>query len=180
MILKGAAVQRYYYTLQMSQGEIEYLDEKRYMKDFGTSDKARHHNHARIAMQGMTGANDKIRIVMSVVPQGYYLANSCNYIFAPNNIDIYALLGLLNSKLINWFFRCFSTNSNVNGYEIDNLPIPNISKDNQIKLRDLVKSIMEKKNSDNYADTQNEESKIDDIVYQLYNLTIEERLVIEK
>jgi hypothetical protein len=39
---------------------------------------------------------------------------------------------------------------------------------------------MEKKNSDNYADTQNEESKIDDIVYQLYNLTIEERLVIEK
>ena len=117
---------------------------------------------------------------MSVVPQGYYLANSCNYIFAPNNIDIYALLGLLNSKLINWFFRCFSTNSNVNGYEIDNLPIPNISKDNQIKLRDLVKSIMEKKNSDNYADTQNEESKIDDIVYQLYNLTIEERLVIEK
>ena len=179
-ILKGAAIQRYFYTLQMSQGEIEYLDEKRYMKEFGTSDKARHHNHARIAMQGMTGANDKIRIVMSVVPQGYYLANSCNYIFAPNNIDIYALLGLLNSKLINWFFRCFSTNSNVNGYEIDNLPIPNISKDNQIKLRDLVKSIMEKKNSDNYADTQNEESKIDDIVYQLYNLTIEERLVIEK
>jgi Alw26I/Eco31I/Esp3I family type II restriction m6 adenine DNA methyltransferase len=179
-ILKGAAIQRYFYTLQMSQGEIEYLDEKRYMKEFGTSDKARHHNHARIAMQGMTGANDKIRIIMSVVPQGYYLANSCNYIFAPNNIDIYALLGVLNSKLINWLFRCFSTNSNVNGYEIDNLPIPNISKDNQIKLRDLVKIIMEKKNSDNYANTQNEESKIDDIVYQLYNLTNEERLVIEK
>jgi Alw26I/Eco31I/Esp3I family type II restriction m6 adenine DNA methyltransferase len=179
-ILKGAAIQRYFYTLQMSQGEIEYLDEKRYMKEFGTSDKARHHNHARIAMQGMTGANDKIRIVMSVVPQGYYLANSCNYIFAPNNIDIYALLGLLNSKLINWFFRCFSTNSNVNGYEIDNLPIPNINKADQIKLRDLVEIIMEKKNSDNYADTQNEESKIDDIVYQLYNLTNEERLVIEK
>ena len=179
-ILKGAAIQRYYYTLQMSQGEIEYLNEKSYMKEYGTSDKSRHHNYARIAMQGMTGANDKIRIVMSIVPQGYYLANSCNYIFAPNNIDIYALLGLLNSKLINWFFRCFSTNSNVNGYEIDNLPIPNISKDNQVKLRDLVVTIIEKKNSDNYADTQNEESKIDDIVYQLYNLTNEERIVIEK
>ena len=179
-ILKGAAIQRYFYTLQMSQGEIEYLDEKRYMKEFGTSDKSRHHNHTRIAMQGMTGANDKIRIVMSVVPQGYYLANSCNYIFAPDCIDIYALLGVLNSKLINWFFRCFSTNSNVNGYEIDNLPIPNISKDHQIKLRNLVTTIIEKKNSDNYVDTQDEESKIDDIVYQLYNLTNKERQVIEE
>ena len=179
-ILKGAAIQRYYYTLQMSQGEIEYLDEKRYMKEFETSDKSRHHNHVRIAMQGMTGANDKIRIVMSIVPEGYYLANSCNYIFAPSHINIYALLGLLNSKIINWYFRCFSTNSNVNGYEIDNLPIPNISKDNQVKLMDLVKTIITKKKSNNYADTQNEESKIDDVVYQLYNLTNEERLIIEK
>lgn len=179
-ILKGAAIQRYYFTLHMSQGEIEYLDEKKYMTEFGKSDKSKHHNHIRIAMQGMTGANDKNRIVMSIVPQGYYLANSCNYIFAPDNIDIYALLGLLNSKLINWFFRCFSTNSNVNGYEIDNLPIPDISKDIQTKLRDLVLTIMKKKNSNIYSDTQNEESRIDDIVYQLYNLENEEISVIEK
>ena len=179
-ILKGAAIQRYYYTLQMSQGEIEYLDEKNYMKEFGNSDKSQHHNHLRIAMQGMTGANDKVRIVMSIVPQGYYLANSCNYIFPPSDIDICALLGLLNSKLINWFFRCFSTNSNVNGYEIDNLPIPNISKGIQIKLRDLVASIIEKKKSDIYADTKSEESIIDDVVYQLYNLSSEERIIIEK
>ena len=179
-ILKGAAIQRYYFTLHMSQGEIEYLDEKKYMTEFGKSDKSKHHNHIRIAMQGMTGANDKNRIVMSIVPQGYYLANSCNYIFAPDNIDIYALLGLLNSKLINWFFRCFSTNSNVNGYEIDNLPIPDISEDIQTKLRDLVLTIMKKKNSNIYSDTQNEESRIDDIVYQLYNLENEEISVIEK
>ena len=117
---------------------------------------------------------------MSIVPKGMYLGHSCKYILPSEDISMKCLLGFMNSKLANFFFRCFSTNSNVNGYEIDNLPIPNISKDNQIKLRDLVKSIMEKKNSDNYADTQNEESKIDDIVYQLYNLTIEERLVIEK
>ena len=180
VILKGAAIQRYYYTLQMSQGEIEYLDEKSYMKEYSASDKSQHHNHMRIAMQGMTGANDKIRIVMAIVPQGFYLANSCNYIFPPSNIDVYALLGLLNSKLINWFFRCFSTNSNVNGYEIDNLPIPIISRDDQNKLGDLVKSIMVKKKLDLFADTQNEESKIDDVVFQLYNLTNEERFIIEK
>ena len=179
-ILKGAAIQRYYYTLQMSQGEIEYLDEVRYLKDYGKSDKSKHHNDMRIAMQGMTGANDKIRIVMALVPKGYYLANSCNYLFAPNGFDIYALLGILNSKLINWFFRCFSTNSNVNGYEIDNLPIPSIDIDTQMKLKELVTSVMKQKNLDNHADTQNEESKIDDIIYQLYNLSKDEISILEK
>ena len=179
-ILKGAAIQRYYYTLQMSQGEIEYLDEVRYLKDYGKSDKSKHHNNMRIAMQGMTGANDKIRIVMALVPKGYYLANSCNYLFAPTGFDIYALLGILNSKLINWFFRCFSTNSNVNGYEIDNLPIPSIDIDTQLKLKDLVSTIIKQKNLDDNADTQNEESKIDDIVYQLYNLSKDEISIIEK
>jgi Alw26I/Eco31I/Esp3I family type II restriction m6 adenine DNA methyltransferase len=180
IILKGAAIQRYYYTLQMSQGEIEYLDEIRYLKDYGKTYKSKHHNEMRIAMQGMTGANDKIRIVMALVPKGYYLANSCNYLFAPNGFDIYALLGILNSKLINWFFRCFSTNSNVNGYEIDNLPIPSIDRDTQLKLKELVTSVMKQKNIDNHADTQNEESKIDEIVYQLYNLSKDEIRIIEK
>ena len=179
-ILKGAAIQRYYYTLQMSQGEIEYLDEVRYLKDYGKSDKSKHHNDMRIAMQGMTGANDKIRIVMALVPKGYYLANSCNYLFAPSSFDIYALLGVLNSKLINWFFRCFSTNSNVNGYEIDNLPIPSIDLDIQLRLKELVTSVMKQKNLNNHADTQNEESKIDEIVYQLYNLSKDEISIIEK
>ncbi len=179
-ILKGAAIQRYYYTLQMSQGEIEYLDEGRYLKDYGKSDKSKHHNNIRIAMQGMTGANDKIRIVMALVPKGYYLANSCNYLFAPNGFDIYALLGILNSKLINWFFRCFSTNSNVNGYEIDNLPIPFIDDDTQLKLKDLVSTVIKQKNLNGNADTQNEESMIDDIVYQMYNLSKDEISIIEK
>lgn len=179
-ILKGAAIQRYYYTLQMSQGEIEYLDEKKYMREFGSSDKSRHHNHVRIAMQGMTGANDKIRIVMSIVPQGYYLANSCNYIFAPSNLDIYALLGVLNSKLINWYFRCFSTNSNVNGYEIDNLPIPRISKEIQVEISKKVKKIIEKKQINIFSDTITLENEIDSLVYKVYGLTKEEILVIEE
>ncbi len=180
IILKGAAIQRYYYTLQMSQGEIEYLDEVKYLKDYGKSDKSKHHNYMRIAMQGMTGANDKIRIVMALVPEGYYLANSCNYLFAPNGLNIYALLGILNSKLINWFFRCFSTNSNVNGYEIDNLPIPTIDNATQLKLKELVTIIIKKKSINNHSDTSEEESMIDEIVYQLYKLSNDEIQIIEK
>ena len=179
-ILKGAAIQRYFYTLQMSQGEIEYLDELKYLKDFGASEKSQHHNYPRIAMQGMTGANDKIRIVMSLVPQGYYLANSCNYVFAPEGFDLEALLGILNSRLVNWFFRCFSTNSNVNGYEIDNLPIPYVSQEKQEAIKTKVLNVMQKKNLNHYANTSTVESEIDRLVYQLYGLTEEEITVIER
>ena len=163
----------------MSQGEIEYLDELKYLKDFGASEKSQHHNYPRIAMQGMTGANDKIRIVMSLVPQGYYLANSCNYVFAPESYEIESLLGILNSKLINWYFRCFSTNSNVNGYEIDNLPIPLINGDAHKTLKHLVLSILDKKQRNRDSDTLKEESEIDRIVYHLYGLSYDEVLVID-
>lgn len=98
VILKGASIQRYYYTHQMSQGQIDYLEEDKYLSEYGTTEKSAHHKYERIAMQGMTGANDKIRLVMSIVPQGYYLANSCNYILPSRSIDLYCLLGFLNSK----------------------------------------------------------------------------------
>ena len=125
-------------------------------------------------------ANDKIRIVMSLVPQGYYLANSCNYVFAPEGFDLEALLGILNSRLVNWFFRCFSTNSNVNGYEIDNLPIPYVSQEKQEAIKTKVLNVMHKKNLNHYANASTVESEIDRLVYQLYGLTEEEITVIER
>ena len=179
IILKGAAIQRYYYTLQMSQGEIEYLDENAYLSDIGASEKAMHHKFTRIAMQGMTGANDKVRIVMSIVPEGFYLANSCNYVFAPEGFDLKALLGILNSRLVNWYFRCFSTNSNVNGYEIDNLPIPCVHQEKQETIRVKVEEVMEIKRANPLVDTTILEAEIDSLVYQLYSLTEEEIRIVE-
>ena len=179
-ILKGASIQRYYYTFQMSQGAIEYLDEPGYLASFGTSKKAKHHHYERIAMQGMTGANDKVRIIMTIIPQGYYLGNSCNYILVPETIHINALLGILNSSIINWFFRCFSTNSNVNGYEVENFPIPNLSNKQEKEIGLYVKMILDEKNKNHYADTSNLEAKIDSMVYKLYGLTDEEIKIVEE
>ena len=174
MILKGAAIQRYRFTLNMSQGEIEYLNESQYLEDHGSSEKSKHHLFERIAMQGMTGANDKVRLVMSIVPPGVYLANSCNYLFAPEGLSLKTLLGILNSKLINWFFRAFSTNSNVNGYEVDNFPIPKIDKEISKLIESLVSQRMNK-----YEDVISIENKIDHIAYHLYDLTYDDVLIID-
>ena len=180
VILKGASIQRYYYTHQMSQGQIDYLEEDKYLSEYGTTEKSAHHKYERIAMQGMTGANDKIRLVMSIVPQGYYLANSCNYILPSHTIDLYCLLGFLNSKTINWFFRCFSTNSNVNGYEVDNFPIPRLDLDIQLKISELVKEVLNTKRTNNSADTSTIEKQIDELVYRAYELAKDDIKIIEQ
>lgn len=178
-ILKGAAIQRYYITYNMSQGEIEYLDEKRFLLHNNT-EKAYHHEIERLAMQGMTGANDKIRLVMTIVPRGVYLANSCNYIIPTEKLPAKYLLGLMNSRLMNWYFRCFSTNSNVNGYEVENFPMPIDNTAIKSGIIELVNSILHQKEHDISADTSTLEHQLDRLVYQLYNLTPEEIEIIEQ
>ncbi len=181
IILKGAAIQRYYWTEDMSQGMIEFLDVNRINADFPNSDKIiQHHKKERIAMQGMTGANDKIRLIATLVPKGVYLANSCNYILSNDEkYDLKYVLGLFNSYLMNWYFRRFSTNSNVNGYEVDSLPLKGLSIAQQQPIIDLVDEILAAKKANPQADTTEQERKIDKLVYQLYGLTEQEIQIIE-
>ena len=178
IILKGASIQRYYWTKEVSQGSIEYLDKEKYTKE-NTSEKSTHHKMERIALQGMTGANDKIRIISTIVPKDIFLANSCNYIIPPKDVDIRYLLGIINSKLVNWYFRCFSTNSNVNGYEVDNLPIPLIAVDSQKQIALLVNQIIKSKEKNIHNNTDDMEQQIDNLVYQFFRLTKEEVAIIE-
>jgi len=130
LIVKGAQIQRYFTTSKPSQGDIEYVDEFKYLKDYSNSKKSQHHNNIRIALQGISGANDKIRIISTLIPENVYCANSCNYIIPLSenkSISIISLLGIFNSTLSNWIFRKSSTNSNVNCYEVNNLRLPNIN-----------------------------------------------------
>ena len=179
VIMKGAGIQKYYYTFDMSQGEIEYLKEKEYLEKCGNSEKAHHHEEDRIVMQGMTGANDKIRLVMAIVPKGMYLGHSCKYILPSDEISQKCLLGFLNSKLANFFFRCFSTNSNVNGYEIETIPICTIPQDFNLKIESSITSIMSIKQKNHSADISQEEKGIDLLVYHLYGLTYDEVLIVD-
>ena len=179
VIMKGAGIQKFYYTYDMSQGQVEYLNEGNYLKECGKSKKAMHHKYSRIVMQGMTGANDKIRLIMTIIPPGMYLGNSCNYILPVKDIPQKTLLGLMNSKLLNFFFRSFSTNSNVNGYEVDTIPICSIQDNISQQIEGLVDTIMSVKQKNNSADTSKLEQKIDELVYHLYNLTYDEVLVVD-
>ncbi|HEY4499088.1 MAG TPA: TaqI-like C-terminal specificity domain-containing protein, partial [Candidatus Paceibacterota bacterium] len=175
-LIKGAQVQQYQLLDKMSQGEIMYLKESEYQASRNSA-RSSHNELKRIVMQGITGVNESVRLKMTIADPYTYCANSVNYI-VPKRTDypISFLLGFLNSKLANWCFVSMSTNSNVNGYEVDNLPIVAVSKSDQDIIAVKVEIILRNPKSDLAVRSSGE---IDSIIYRLYEFSPDEIQIIE-
>lgn len=181
-MIKGAIIDRYIKRNEMSQGEIQFLNSEKYLSEVN-AEKTQHHNYERIVMQGLTGVNERHRLKMTIIPEDIYCANSVNYlIFNDINIRKKYILGLLNSSLLDYIFKISSTNSNVNGYEVDNLPIIIAPEYIQKNVEILVDKLLEEKQKSefNYELCKKYENQIDCIVYKLYTLTYQEVLIIDK
>jgi adenine-specific DNA-methyltransferase len=180
VLIKGAIIDRYQIRLSMSQGEILFLNSREYLAE-NHGERAHHHRLRRIVMQGITGVNEKIRLKMTLAEHGTFCANSVNYLVM---IDAAAqpecFLALLNSSLLNFMFSKTSTNSNVNGYEVDNLPIVIPDSSLRNSLIALVERILGAKKRDHNADTTALDQEIDRLVYKLYGLSPEEIAIVEK
>ncbi|WP_441745516.1 type IIG restriction enzyme/methyltransferase [Helicobacter pylori] len=119
---------------------------------------------------------------------GYFYAEATSFILTGERLRY--LLGMLHSKLITFAFKTFYAGGGLgeSGYRykkafIERLPIPKITPQNQKladKITDCVKAILEAKEKDPKANTQELEKEIDALVYQLYNLTDEEIKIIEE
>ncbi|UOR87612.1 class I SAM-dependent DNA methyltransferase [Helicobacter pylori] len=119
---------------------------------------------------------------------GYFYAEATSFILTGEHLHY--LLGMLHSKLITFAFKTFYAGGGLgeSGYRykkafIERLPIPKITPQNQKlahKITDCAKAILEAKEKDPKANTQELEKEIDALVYQLYNLTDEEIKIIEE
>ncbi|WP_154481691.1 class I SAM-dependent DNA methyltransferase [Helicobacter pylori] len=119
---------------------------------------------------------------------GYFYAEATSFILTGEHLRY--LLGMLHSKLITFAFKTFYAGGGLgeSGYRykkafIERLPIPKITPQNQKlarKITDCAKAILEAKEKDPKANTQELEKEIDALVYQLYNLTDEEIKTIEE
>jgi len=97
---------------------------------------------------------------------------------------IYWLSGFLNSKL---FKYCFQDNfpellggtRELRKVFFDKIPVKQISEKEELPFKKLVTSILELKKQNSSADTTDLETQIDQLVYQLYDLTEEEIKIIE-
>ena len=182
--LKGAQIAKWHYktdSSDISQGEIEFIDSEK-LKSVCSAEKISNAKHERIVFQRLTGINEKYRLKATIIPKGIYIANSVNNLTYQKNYPPKLLLALFNSKLLNFIFKATSTSSNVNGYEVDALPLPQLSEDNvelQEEIISLTDQILTAKKADSTTDTTALEHKIDELVYVLYGLTPEEIAIVE-
>ncbi|MFL0683308.1 MAG: Eco57I restriction-modification methylase domain-containing protein, partial [Algoriphagus aquaeductus] len=107
------------------------------------------------------------------------------FIPTDDNFDCYFLTGIIASKLISFIYLNSSSIATKDDFrqttltELRKLPIPKIDTKNQKPISDIVKKILNLKSENSNSDTTNLENQIDQLVYQLYELTDEEIKIIE-
>ncbi len=111
----------------------------------------------------------------------HYLPSN-GYILTSTKLPIKYILGLLNSKLMHYYFHFIGIMTAGGAYTlkaatISALPFK-IAK-NTAEISSIVDKILSIKENDHNADVSKEESEIDYLVYQLYGLTYDEVLVVD-
>ena len=133
-----------------------------------------------IVCQQISGMSDKRRFNVAITKHDKCLfGNSVNKLSIRKDYNPFFLLAIINSQVIDWYFRKTSTNNHVNIYELEQLPIPKASLEQQKPIIELISTIIERKQSNSAADISSLEKEIDKKVYELYGLTVEEIKIIE-
>ena len=107
------------------------------------------------------------------------------FISVNSNFDCLFLTGIIASKFISFLYLNSSSIATKDDFrqttltELRKLPIPNVSLEQQSKIRNLALKILEIKKTNCNQDASSIENQIDQLVYQLYGLTEEEITIVE-
>ena len=117
-------------------------------------------------------------LTFSLLPKGVYFNNTAYFI----NSSSKSLLSVLNSKLIDWFYRTLSVQLGEKAVRmfsiyVKEIPIPAISNKASLSFEKIVNQILSKK--ENGEDSSAEEQEIDLLVYKLYELTYAEVKIVD-
>jgi type I restriction-modification system DNA methylase subunit len=137
LVLRGSNV-TLYLLRTASQGEPRYLDAGAFLGSKGANTKVHHSKQERIGFQRSSPQNTFRRIVACPIPAGEFCFDTISYVpYSECRIPPLLLLALLNSKLLDWYFRLGSTNSKVNEYQFNNLPCPVFGTGDELNPRGL-------------------------------------------
>lgn len=154
----------------------------------GTKNPSIHTAKPKILIQAIRNLSLKRRIVASIDFDGFCFVGTVNsVVIKDKRYDVKLLLAVLNSTLLNVYFRNRFTTISLTSAFLGVLPIKKISDiqtDRSLKnLPDsvikLVDRILAMKSANPQADTSALENKIDQFVYKLYGLTDEEIRIVE-
>ena len=195
-LLKGVEVGRYRGRAKLSQGRREWFDERSFLQEVHPKPVV---HKRRIAIQRITGVDERLRVVATIIEPPAYFADSTNSIAfrAASHYRLEYLLGLLNSWLFQWRFKLTSTNNNVGTNELECLPFRTIDFGDPTdkRLHDRIVTLVEQMLAlyEQLAEAKTDHDKttlqrqidatdkqIDQLVYELYDLTEEEIKVVEE
>jgi len=125
--LRGANICMYA-VREPSQGEEVRLDVSAFLSGKRKDAKAYAFEHRRVGFQRSSPQNNFRRIIAAPVDEGHFCLDTVSYI-TPQSCEeeLDLILALLNSRILDWYFRLSSTNSKVNEYQFNVLPAPTIS-----------------------------------------------------
>jgi hypothetical protein len=124
-------------------------------------------------------------VIVTFDTNKYLVLNSVYCCLSKDKLfDLKYLTGILNSNLINfWFKNLFVLTDKLFPYlrksQLEYIPIKNISSAQQQSIIKLVNQILSAKSKKPDADTSVLETKIDQLVYNLYGLTADEIKIVE-
>jgi len=125
-IIRGAYVNPFYLADKAKQGETLFLLRDKYLQDHAASEKAFHHERERIVYQRYAAIDNYRRLIATILPSGFFASHTLGYLWGIEMYDPLYVLALFNSPVLNWRFNVTSTNNNINGYEVEALPIPRV------------------------------------------------------
>jgi type I restriction-modification system DNA methylase subunit len=144
----------------------------------------------KIIIQRIGGGDMPLACVLDT--EGYYTFASTNLILLKDdsNFDLRYITGLLNSKLINWYYANKFTNRskltvNISKTFLEKIPIRKADKEHQKPIIKLVNELLEL-NKKSIADNTNTKisnkdkineklDEVDELVYDLYKLTEDDK-----
>jgi type I restriction-modification system DNA methylase subunit len=123
LILRGSHVQRYEIAKEARQGTPIYLKTKEYLASSGRDTKAYAHKSPRIVYQEGSAIDAWRRVVTAYLPSGQICGHKICY-FVNYRVDMFTLLAIFASRLINWIVESLSVTNSLPAYLIGNLPFP--------------------------------------------------------
>ena len=145
----------------------------------------------RIGLKEVSNMAQPRRLKATLIRKGYNLGHTADYLVPKENTDertVYYALALLNSKLLNFYFKSYSNTNHISVEELSNLPVKydkvkEIAKKSEM-LYELYNTIDLKTHNDKMIHELNEinslEGVIDRMVYELFELNSNESKTVDK
>jgi Alw26I/Eco31I/Esp3I family type II restriction m6 adenine DNA methyltransferase len=156
-LVRGDQIERF--RADLPSDKHRWVDQ-RFLFEGISPPKAAFLSQSRIVLRQCSYLRKPNRISGSIVPPGHVVANSCNFLAVDasgsatldRESSLLYLLGIINSRLIDWRFRMTSSTNHVGNYELAALPIPAPEGESASEIVELTAALLNEPDRSSFDD----------------------------